>query len=299
MKLLLTLLLFAPLVAFGSDFSLKLEDRFGNGNSLTPKTITWLSLNNISDPKNIGHRSTCSYSNSSFGPPLCSQCTFVNRIWYQSINGKWTTLWSDHIELPSSCHQYSRDDVISAIVLRSVNTGRSFGTTEGVHELAPNTAVCAQLYGVGTTAPATTPWDFENYGTPLEGATCQYIKYDPVPPVCTTSVPNINHGVIDRASVIGYVSTAQGNITCNKSANASIYVVYNDPVSKTDVMKSPTGSQLPHTLTISLDGKDYVGYIESTIEAGNTPIYISDTLGTEAVVAGEYLGSTVIVFDYR
>lgn len=298
MKLLLTLLLLVPLLAFGSNFSLELEDRFGSGNWLTPKTITWLSLDSILNPQNIGHRPTCGYINSSFGPPLCSMCTFVSRIWYPSINGKWTTLWSDSIQLPLSCHHYSSDDIISEIVFQTVKSRHQFGS-EGVYELAPNTAVCAQLYGLSTTVPPTIPYDMENYGTPLQNATCKYVNYDIVPPVCTTSIPNINHGVISRELVVGHVATGQGSINCNKNANVSIYVMYNDPISKTDVIKSPSGSQLSHTLTISLDGKDYVSVIESTIEGGNTPIYISDSLGTEAAVAGEYLGSTIIVFDYR
>ncbi len=184
------------------------------------------------------------------------------------------------------------------LFFRLLRVATSFGS-EGVYELAPNTAVCAQLYGLSTTVPPTIPYDMENYGTPLQNATCKYVNYDIVPPVCTTSIPNINHGVISRELVAGHVATGQGSINCNKSANVSIYVMYNDPISKTDVIKSPSGSQLSHTLTISLDGKDYVSVIESTIEGGNTPIYISDSLGTEAAVAGEYLGSTIIVFDYR
>lgn len=83
MKLLLTLLLLVPLLAFGSNFNLEIEDRFGSGNWLAPKTITWLSLDSILNPQNIGHRPTCGYS--SFGPPLCSMCTFVSRIWYQAL----------------------------------------------------------------------------------------------------------------------------------------------------------------------------------------------------------------------
>ncbi|HGM9927109.1 TPA: hypothetical protein ACKREO_003132, partial [Providencia stuartii] len=186
---------------------------------------------------------------------------------------------------------------ISEIVFQTVKSGHKYGG-EGVYELAPNTVVCAQLYGLSTTVPPMIPYDMENYGTPLQ-AMCKYVNYDIVPPVCTTSIPNINHGVISRELVAGHVATGQGSINCNKSANVSIYVMYNDPISKTDVIKSPSGSQLSHTLTISLDGKDYVSVIESTIEGGNTPIYISDSLGTEAAVAGEYLGSTIIVFDYR
>lgn len=62
MKLLLTLLLLVPLLAFGSNFNLEIEDRFGSGNWLAPKTITWLSLDSILNPQNIGHRPTCGYS---------------------------------------------------------------------------------------------------------------------------------------------------------------------------------------------------------------------------------------------
>ncbi|MEQ4693121.1 hypothetical protein [Providencia manganoxydans] len=300
MKSLLNLIILIPFFTFGDNYELELGYPLPGSGLIMPDKITWISIENIRSPRQLGHKATCGYT-SSIGPTFvpCDTCTFSSRISYKSINGEETVRWSDRIELPDSCHNYSSDSLIRALTFKTASTGFSYGSS-GRYEMTPGTVVCARLYGVGNTGNVIIPWDFENYGTPLHyTSTCKYINAAPVPPVCVTSVPNINHGVISRELVAGHVATGQGNINCNKSADVSIYVMYNDPISKTDVMKSPSGSQLSHTLTISLDGKDYVNAIESTIEGGNIPIYISDTLGTEAAVAGEYLGSTVIVFDYR